>query len=259
MYAYYEKNEQYKENFRYFIENVVKKRHDIDYYLIINGECTVKIPNELPNVVVINRENKGFDFGAYSHCVSKYITKFYDYYIFLNTSVHGPHPPDSKWLENFIKLFNTGKDVKLVGTSINMYYQLNNDNKEEFVPHVQSMFFILDHESFCYLRDDEKFFANEEYLNNVTDKFVIINEKEIGMSQKILQNGWNINSILPHYRDKDYRVLNKNINTSCMDPYYKHCYFGKDITREDAIFYKIEREHMLSPDGNTMSVYNETH
>jgi flagellar basal body-associated protein FliL len=50
MYAYYEKNNDYKENFKYFLDNVILKKNNIDYYIIINGECTLELPNETKNI-----------------------------------------------------------------------------------------------------------------------------------------------------------------------------------------------------------------
>ena len=42
LYAYYEKDDKYKENFEYFLENGIYD--EIDYYLIINGSCSINIP-----------------------------------------------------------------------------------------------------------------------------------------------------------------------------------------------------------------------
>ena len=87
IYAYYEKDEKYKNNFKYFLKNGY--RSDIDYYIVINGECTVEIEKK-DNITVLYRENKGYDFGAWSYGVNQLKQK-YDYYIFLNSSVIGPY------------------------------------------------------------------------------------------------------------------------------------------------------------------------
>ena len=50
---------------------------------------------DLKNLTIIKRENIGFDFGAHN-CALNYIeknNKYYDYYIFLNSSVFGPILP----------------------------------------------------------------------------------------------------------------------------------------------------------------------
>ena len=86
MYAYYEKDRDYRSNLEYFLKNGILD--NVDYYFILNGKCSVNIP-EKSNIKVLKRENKGFDFGAWSYALSK-IDDEYDYYIFVNSSVKGP-------------------------------------------------------------------------------------------------------------------------------------------------------------------------
>ena len=71
----------------------------------------------------------------------------------------------------------------------------------------------------------------------------LIANKEIGLSQIALNKGWNINCILPKYRDLDYRTLDKDINKASRDgdPYLENSYFGKTIDKYDVIFFKINR------------------
>jgi hypothetical protein len=246
IYAYYEKDEKYKENLKFFLNNG-GILDNIDYYIVINGSCSISIPKR-NNITVIYRENKGYDFGAWNYCINNFINKKYDYYIFINTSVRGPYlnNKNTDWLKEFLKLFNT-KDVKLVGTSINIRNKYNMYNKhiplslkkisKYDIPytHVQSMFFILNNEGFNYLKKN-KFFKTDFY--NFKD--LIIN-KEWEMSQLILNNNWNINCILSKYRDYDYRTIKKNFNPSGEDPYYKNAYFGKTIDPYEVIFFKNNR------------------
>jgi len=242
LYVYYEKNIKYKFNFMYFLKNAILD--NIDYYIIINGNSSVEI-KEKDNIKIYNRENNGYDFGAYSHAI-KYIKKNYDYYFFINTSVLGPFIKNEKWYEYFIKLFNN--NTKVVGTSINMYKNHNISNynllnmygKKNIFSHIQSMFFCIDKEYFNYLKNIH--FFNEEELNN-KDFNYIISHKEIGLSQIALNNNWNINCILPKYKNLDYRRLNYDINPFSKngDPYYNNSYFGKNIKKEDVVFYKMNR------------------
>ena len=243
IYAYYEKDEKYKENLRFFLKNGILD--NVDYYIVINGSCSVPIP-ERSNLIVINRENEGYDFGAWNYCVNNFINKKYDYYIFINTSVRGPYlnENDTNWVKEFLKLFNT-KDVKLVGTTINIfsnaggYFNRNTlrniTNHDGPYTHVQSMFFILNDESFNYLKNKD-FFKKNFY--NFKD--LIIN-KEIGMSQLILNNNWNINCILPKYRNYDYRIVKQNFNHGGEDPCHRGSYFGKTIDAYEVIFFKNNR------------------
>jgi hypothetical protein len=247
-YAYYEKNDLYKKNFEYFLDNGIVK--NVDYYIILNGECTVPII-DMPNITIIHRENKGYDFGAYSYAIKQLKSK-YDYYFFINTSVRGPYLDKYKnsknWTECFIDLFNK-KDIKLVGTSINIYpfnifedYNLKTIyKKNKPFTHIQSMVFCIDNEYFEFLKTHN--FFNEDELNNCNNIEYVIAYKEFGLTQLALMNGWNINSILPKYKNIDYRKIKKDFNKSSLngDPYFKNAYFGKTIDKYDAIFLKTNR------------------
>jgi Rhamnan synthesis protein F len=206
-------------------------RDDIDYFFIINGECSVEIPN-LTNITIIKRENKGFDFGSWANALT--VTDLsYDFYIFINSSVIGPCLKNrNDWLLPFLELFSDSSDIGLVGTSIGF----------GFYPHVQSMFFILNKESIQYLINNTDVF-NEEKLNSMTNINDIILNSEVGMSRAILKNGWNINCILSKYRGINYRVIKKDINSSSRhgDSYYPNAYFNKSIDRFEVIFYKSSR------------------
>ena len=249
-YSYYEKNELYKNNFIYFLENGILS--NVDYIIIINGECSVSIP-EMDNIRVYVRENVGYDFGAYSYGIKK-IEKSYDYYFFINTSVRGPYfknkNKNKPWTEYFLDLFNI--DVKLVGTSINictmidskidLKYDIKNMYNKTFpYSHIQSMFFCIDSDYFNYLQDIN--FFNEDELKDKDMDYVIV-KKEIGLSQILLKRGYNINSILSKYKNLDYRLLNTDINKTSFhgDPYYKNSYFGKNIDKYEAIFFKNNRD-----------------
>ena len=250
VYAYYEKNELYKENFQYFIEHGMLLE-TVDYYVAVNGECTVCLPLTKPNLTVIHRENKGFDFGAYGDVLTSASRDFsgYDFVFFLNTSVRGPFLPEGKesdWTESFIDIFKEDPSVKLVGTSINVLdsripFLLPGDAKKPLHPHVQSMFFVLDREALDFLRR-EGFFA---LAKEGTMSFLqAIARFEVGMSFLILENGWNISCLLPGYRGLDYRSIASQPNPSSKhgDPYFKNAYFGKTILPTDVIFYKNNRK-----------------
>jgi hypothetical protein len=124
IYAYYEKNITYLKNFQFFLCNGLLP--NIDYYFVINGECSFSIDDFLKdidvNYLIIKKENTGYDFGAWS-CVLNSLQTKYDYYIFINASVRGPiysTANNKNWLSEYLQLFNT-KDIRLVGISINIY------------------------------------------------------------------------------------------------------------------------------------------
>jgi len=246
LYAYYEKNDLYKDNFTYFLNNGILD--NVDYYIIINGECSVNIPDRT-NITVFKRENKGYDFGAYSYAI-KNINKIYNYYFFINTSVIGPYLKDSNnpWTSYFLELFKD--DVKVVGTSINIFTSNTLGSKYDLTKfysknapysHVQSMFFCIDNEYYQHLKNIN--FFDENVMNNAEDIQYIIVTKEIGLSQIALEHGWNINCILSKYKNLDYKNMDKDINNTSNfgDPYYSKAYFGEDIDKYEVIFYKNNR------------------
>ena len=196
----------------------------VDYYIIINGDCTVNIP-EQDNIKIIKRENIGYDFGAWSHCINNYINKQYDYYIFINTSVRGPYMTQEDknknitWLDKFLLLFNND-DIKMVGTSINILYS----NNEYPDTHIQSMFFILNNEGFNYILNLD--FFNEELINSYDNISYIVFNYEVRLSQLILKNNWNINSILPIFQNIDHRKNKEYIRI-------------RNVTNEELVFAKF--------------------
>lgn len=243
IYNYYEKNDLYKKNFIYFLENGIL--NELDYYIIINGKSTVNIPIKY-NVHIHYRENKGYDFGAFSYAINKKINKKYDYYFFINTSVKGPYLKDNKikWYKKFLSLFNT--NTHLVGTSINICTLKHIQEKfsKNVVPHVQSMFFVIDHLFLNELKNEN--FFNEEEINNMNFGDLILN-KEINLSQIAINKGYNINCILSKYKDIDYINIKKNINLSSLggDPYFINSYFGGTIDPYEVIFFKNTRFETL--------------
>lgn len=244
VYAYYEKNKLYKENFQYFLKHALLSH--VEFYIVVNGECSVRIP-DAPNVHILRRENKGFDFGAFAKAIEHFpLLHTYDYVAFLNTSVRGPYGNHKDWTLPFLELL-VG-DVKLVGTSINIY---DGETNAEYIskllpedatktehPHVQSMFFMVDKQALAYLISEE-FFLYDDTLTFAD----VIGSKELGLSHLILKNGWNINCLLKEYQGLDYRTIKADINPTSHggDPYFKDAYFGRTIMPKEVVFFKNAR------------------
>ena len=243
IYAYYEKDEQYRQNFRYFLDHAIFD--SIDFVLVVNGICTVKIPQR-PNIRVLYRENVGYDFGGYAHGLASIQKDNYDYFFFVNTSVIGPimRPGEdrSTWPLRFIELFQG--DIHLVGVTINIcespwvasFYQY----PLEPITHVQSYFFVLDRPAIDLL---EHFVFNTSQLTRSMEETIIF--REVWMSQILLKHGWNISCIAKKYQNQDYRILKYNINWSSQssggDPVYTGHYFGATLDPYDILFIKTNR------------------
>jgi len=255
IYSYYQKNDEYVKNLEFFLKFGIYS--DIDYIFCINGrECSITIP-DLPNIKILERDNIGFDFGAYADALKTIDLNMYKYFFFINTSVRGPFLPDNirskiKWTQPFIELLKD--DVKLVGTSINILNIKNGtikDYKDADItrplielgykppfPHVQSQMFLLNNESLNYL-------LSENFFNYSTDNDFnkTIALREVLMSLLILKKGWNINCILEKYKNLDYKTIDSDINptSNSGDSYYTGAYFGDSIKPYDVIFIKTNR------------------
>jgi hypothetical protein len=244
VYNYYEKNSLYKNNCLFFLNNGINNYSD--FIFVVNGKSTIKFP-EKDNILVIYRENIGYDFMAYSHVLNNINIDYYDYFIFINTSVKGPFIKNNHdWQSIFINLIKN--DVKLVGTTINIFsanpicippFQDKLDDLELSRPytHIQSMMFAMDKECLRFLKD---LIFIENALDNFDDTIIF---KEIMMTQYVLKNNWNINVTAPLYQGYDYRTLktDPNYTSNCGDPSYNGGYFGGNLDPYEVIFIKTNR------------------
>jgi hypothetical protein len=246
VYAYYEKSQEYINNFIFFLQNGIYT--DMEYIIVINGKCSIDIDayikeNKNLKLTVLKRENIGYDFGAYYDALIKMdvLNNPYNYYIFLNTSVRGPFLKYNSGFDstNWYKMFTNMiiDDVKLVGTTINIC-TLKFDNLKEFSPpytHVQTQFFAMDHECLVFLFNDI-FEKNKDESNFYT----LIELKEVKMSLLVLKNNWNINCILSHYKNLDYRQIKNNFNPTSRngDCSFRYAYFGRTYDKYEIVFIK---------------------
>jgi len=191
---------EYNDRVSYFIQNALFKRDDVDFLVICCDLNDTRMETELPSYVkLMKRDNVGFDFGAWTDGLFKDdLWKSYDNFIFANSSVIGPFYPDY-YLGNWSDIYINGlkNNVKLFGSTINCIH-IN-----DFVPHVQSYIFAVDKECLDYLIDCNIF--TNHYETNFT---VLIEEKELKMSQLVLSKGWNIGCLHKHYKHVDF-VKNK--------------------------------------------------
>jgi len=205
VYAYYEKNEEYRKNLEFFIKmGVYANDENIDYFIIVNGETNYSFP-EYSNFKVFFRENAGFDFAGYNRGIEevKKTGKYYDYYTFINTSCRGPFLPtyckNMKWTEPFLQLFQKDENIKMVGPSINLLTW-------SFRPHVQSYFFMIKNDALDYVKSAGLF---DKTYTVILD---VIENQEIELSLLLLRRGWNISSIIPEWQNINYAQLLSQLN-----------------------------------------------
>lgn len=217
----------YNDRVKHFINNCIFYDKDIDFIIISNEndnqdnieknyhitgfQDSVKMlfkddimNNNLQfkdNVRLLFRDNIGYDFGGWSDALlSNNLYENYDNFIFVNSSVIGPFIPsyyNGKWTDIYIN--GLQNNVKLFGSTINTI------EKPLESAHVQSYIFSTDKPTLYYLIQCEIF----SITNYAKTFFEAIYNKEVLMSRKIIDNGWNIGSLFQLYNNVDFTFKNK--------------------------------------------------
>jgi lipopolysaccharide biosynthesis protein len=189
----------YNNRVEHFIKNAIFYDENVDF-IIISNDKNNKI--DVPSYVkTLFRDNIGLDFGGWSESLlTNDLYKNYDKFIFLNSSVMGPFIPSyckEKWTDIYI---NGLKDnIKLFGSTINTCWD------PLHLSHVQSYIFSMDKITLEYLIQ-QQIFSVTNYANTFGEAICY---KEILMSKKIIENKWNIGSLLEYYKDIDFTFSEK--------------------------------------------------
>jgi len=191
----------YNDRVKHFLENCIFEDENIDFVLISNNKSEIfKIPNYVK--FVLFRENIGYDFGGWSDAlITNELYKNYDKFIFVNSSVIGAFLPPyykNKWTDIYIDGLNKN-NIKLFGSTINTI------NNPLTLSHVQSYIFSMDKITLQYLIDCE-IFSMKNYAKTFANA---VWNKEVLMSRKIIENGWNIGSLLKQYENVDFTFKEK--------------------------------------------------
>jgi hypothetical protein len=222
-------------NLDFYVKKELSYKDNIDYIIVINGYTyneNIKFPT-LDNLVILKRENVGYDFGGHNYAL-EYIganSKKYDYYFFMNSGVIGPIIPhyftESHWSNIFIKKIN--ERVKLVGTTI---VCLPYWDAGSYGPKVEGFFFMVDNIGLNLLKKQENIFCNHD------DKYSAIVNGEYGLSNCILKNGYSIDCMIPRYQKVDWtNNTNYNLNNN-VHPSRENSFYGYSINPYDVIFHK---------------------
>lgn len=250
VYHYYEKDPCYRDNLIFFLATAVDEISD--YFIIISGDCSLDLP-EIANVTYIWTKNWNNDFGGYCTFVNQYLIRPYHAFIFVNSSVRGPFLPayeNRSWTEIFLKPL-TDK-VHLVGASMNTPKHRNpqsdtavtRENRISVAnPHVQTTAYAMSAEAMLHLREIG-FYSVTAKLS----KEEVITIYEIGLSDAIFQNGWEIVDLLSSNEKLDaLREANGHSNFSSRngDPLFASAYYGRTLSPTEALFVKVNR-NMIS-------------
>ena len=206
-YAYFEtENSIY--NFDFFIRTGIVD--DCLFVIVINEHrCSVEIPNK-ENIIIIRRDNVGYDFGAHGATIKYLLNKYngelsFEYFIFMNCSVIGPFLPSyhtGNWTNIFTsKITDT---VKLVGTSIvSLEYGRRRSLDLISGPNVEGFCFCLDKIGFEIVYQKGTVFVDHKTKDDA------IRNGEFGLSQPIFAAGYSIDCLLYRYQDVNWRNENE--------------------------------------------------
>ena len=187
--AYTECGEMCIRNLQYFTRVGIHKHDQNDYFIVSNGPCSYCKSDEFKqrlqysNVKLIERENIGYDFGAYSAAIQAVNVDLYKYFVFFNAGMRGPFVPrnqlkDIKDWPNIFTSLLTDK-VKLVGTSISCQEHI----------HVQSFFFALDLVGLKLLREKGVFRLAESDIHE------LVRCCELGSTRHMFEAGYTVDSL----------------------------------------------------------------
>lgn len=193
----------YNKRVQHFIKNCIFEDPTTDFVVISNNGTPPAYVQ--PYVKVFVRQNIGYDFGGWSEALlTNNFYENYDNFIFVNSSVMGPFiRPGTvlKWTDIYL---NGLKDnVKLFGSTINTC------SVPATLSHVQSYIFSMTKETLQYLIDCH-IFSTKNYPKTLHRAVM---DKEILMSRKIIENGWNIGSLMSQYKDVDFTFRTKPVSS----------------------------------------------
>lgn len=203
LYAYYE-TLQSKFNAEFYSNYGIENSDEVFYVIIVNeNQCTVQFP-KFKNVVVLVRENIGFDLGAYSGALNwlkNDMSLTFKYYIFINSNVAGPflpmyYPKTLHWSNIFISKITS--QVKLVGTTISCLPAIDAGG---YGPKVSGYCFATDNIGLNLLINNGTIFINHE------TKFSLIMAK-YNITKVIMNASFNIDCLLYRYENVDWKDEN---------------------------------------------------
>jgi hypothetical protein len=228
----------YNNRVKYFIDNCIFYDDNIDFIIISNDKNNnFDVPHYVKKIF---RDNIGFDFGGWSYALlTDNLYKNYENFIFVNSSVIGPFITSYnkiKWTD--IYLNGLQNNIKLFGSTINT---IQNPLEKS---HVQSYIFSMDKTTLQYLIDCEIFSIN----NYAKTMHEAVWYKEVLMSRKIIENNWNIGSLLKIYDGVDFTFKNKKpheYNINFLDDVMYEIYRNKIWNEYQLVFIKGNRVNIL--------------
>jgi hypothetical protein len=189
----------FNDRVRHFFENAIFEDDNVDFIVICNNRDEVfDVPS---NVVLIRRDNIGYDFGGWSEALlTDELYQRYDNFIFANSSIIGPFLPadfQGRWTEKY--LGGLVQNVKLFGSTICA------TRRPMSLSHLQSYIFCMNKNTLIYLIE-RGIFSLDKHAKTMEDA---VYNREVHISRCIIEKGWNIGALHSYYKDVDFTFRNK--------------------------------------------------
>jgi SAM-dependent methyltransferase len=208
---------EYNDRVTSFFKHALFEDPAVDFIVIVNNKAIeVSVPSY---VRVLKRDNVGYDFGGWSDgLLTDGLYKNYESFIFVNSSVVGPFlKGGGRWTDLYLGGL-TG-NIKLFGSTINTCMQ------PLIYSHVQSYIFALRRTALEHLISCG-IFSMTDYVATMEDA---IHKREVRMSRRIIERGWNIGSLMSYYKGIDFTFSFKQpeacrkvfLDDPVMPPYYR--------------------------------------
>jgi len=203
-FAYTDCGDICQRNLQYFCRVAIGPNNTLyDFLILSNGDCPtcksdpdVALALTYPHVHFLQRENSGYDFGAYADGLETMkALDNYDYFIFLNAGIRGPLVTARElhdirnWPQIFLSRLND--KVKMVGPVLSC---------EQHV-HLPSILFAIDTVAL------RLFLANNIFPKSAESIRELIQGSELPMSKLIFQHGYTISCLMIQYQGVDWRKI----------------------------------------------------
>jgi len=246
LYQYFEKDQNYRDNFAHFMAFGYRK--DLQFVVILSGDHSIELP-QAPNIKYLSTPNRNYDYGAFAHALKADVNlDSYKNVIFINSSMRGPFLSPMAGPKSWADLFIEGltDEVALFGPTICILDPKSSHAKlfakrhpgMPSLAHVQTGAYAMSVQTVKRLLA-EGFYDNETQMTRQQ----AITDYEMLLSQKILTTGKNISSLVPEYRRVDYRTSTRDFNpwSPNGDIWHRVALMGRTVHPYETLFAKSNR------------------
>ena len=192
LYAYHETDQAHSNLRHYLSHGAIPPAHGRQVF-VLNGPHSLTPAHFAKDDTIIERENEGFDFGAWAIGLQRAPHADYTHVVLMNASVRGPYLPsyeERPWWRVFGDQLGGAENVGLVGTSLNCWASLSET-------HLQSMFLM-----FAYDRLNDVV-GPRQLLSSKLDHTDAVYRGEIPFSRAFLEAGYALKTQLMAFRAID--------------------------------------------------------